>query len=177
MTRRMPTLGTKTNTREPSLMFGFRMVAASSSMRRSSSRGYGHAYTQYPFKYADQFRQLERAARGSGSGLWSSSQTGVSTGSAPSGRPGKVAVSQTPTGKPREGIAPRQTRSSAPSYTGSGDAPLGYSATAKPIYEGPRGGRYHISESGRKVYYTHRGAAMEVAAVVEGTGAEAGAEN
>ena len=33
-------------------------------------QGYGHAYTKYPFKYLDEFRQLEREARESGKGLW-----------------------------------------------------------------------------------------------------------
>ena len=32
--------------------------------------GYGHAYTRYPFKYMDQFRQYEREAREAGRGLW-----------------------------------------------------------------------------------------------------------
>jgi micrococcal nuclease len=33
-------------------------------------QGYGHAYTKYPFKYLDEFRQLEREARENGKGLW-----------------------------------------------------------------------------------------------------------
>ena len=33
-------------------------------------QGYGHAYTKYPFKYLDEFRQLEREARETGTGLW-----------------------------------------------------------------------------------------------------------
>jgi micrococcal nuclease len=33
-------------------------------------QGYGHAYTKYPFKYLDEFRALERAARESERGLW-----------------------------------------------------------------------------------------------------------
>jgi micrococcal nuclease len=33
-------------------------------------QGYGHAYTKYPFKYMDEFKQLEREARESGKGLW-----------------------------------------------------------------------------------------------------------
>jgi len=32
--------------------------------------GYAHAYTQFPFKYLDEFRQLERTAREQGKGLW-----------------------------------------------------------------------------------------------------------
>jgi micrococcal nuclease len=32
--------------------------------------GYGHAYTQFPFKYLEHFRQLERDAREQKRGLW-----------------------------------------------------------------------------------------------------------
>jgi len=33
-------------------------------------QGYGHAYTQYPFKLLEEFRALEREAREAGRGLW-----------------------------------------------------------------------------------------------------------
>jgi micrococcal nuclease len=33
-------------------------------------QGYGHAYTPFPFKYLDQFRQYEREARENKKGLW-----------------------------------------------------------------------------------------------------------
>ena len=33
-------------------------------------QGYGHAYTRYPFKYIDEFRQYEKEAREAGKGLW-----------------------------------------------------------------------------------------------------------
>ena len=33
-------------------------------------RGYGHAYTRFPFKYLERFRQFEREARTAGRGLW-----------------------------------------------------------------------------------------------------------
>ena len=33
-------------------------------------QGYGHAYTRFPFKYLDRFRQFEREARQAGRGLW-----------------------------------------------------------------------------------------------------------
>ncbi|HVO87235.1 MAG TPA: thermonuclease family protein [Casimicrobiaceae bacterium] len=36
-------------------------------------RGYGHAYTKYPFRYADAFRAAERDAREHGRGLWADS--------------------------------------------------------------------------------------------------------
>ena len=33
-------------------------------------QGYGHAYTRFPFKHLDRFRQFEREARQAGRGLW-----------------------------------------------------------------------------------------------------------
>ena len=33
-------------------------------------QGFGHAYTQFPFRYLDQFRVYEREARDAGNGLW-----------------------------------------------------------------------------------------------------------
>lgn len=33
-------------------------------------QGYGHAYTQFPFKYMEEFRYLEREAKEAGRGLW-----------------------------------------------------------------------------------------------------------
>ena len=33
-------------------------------------QGYGFAYTKYPFKYLDKFRQYEKEARAAGKGLW-----------------------------------------------------------------------------------------------------------
>jgi micrococcal nuclease len=33
-------------------------------------QGYGFAYTRFPFKYLEEFRQLEREAREAGRGLW-----------------------------------------------------------------------------------------------------------
>ena len=34
-------------------------------------RGFGHAYTRFPFRYLEEFRRLERDARLAGRGLWS----------------------------------------------------------------------------------------------------------
>ena len=33
-------------------------------------QGYGHTYTNYPFKYMEEFRQLERFAKEAEKGLW-----------------------------------------------------------------------------------------------------------
>lgn len=46
-------------------------------------RGYGHAYTRFPFKYLDRFRGLERDARRAGRGLWGSAAPQVQTAAAP----------------------------------------------------------------------------------------------
>ena len=54
---------------------------ARSPTRRSSGRGYGHAYTRFPFRYLDEFRQYEREARQGERGLW-----GATCADAPSGR-------------------------------------------------------------------------------------------
>jgi micrococcal nuclease len=37
-------------------------------------QGYGHAYTQFPFRFLDDFRQLEREAREQKRGLWRDQQ-------------------------------------------------------------------------------------------------------
>ena len=44
-------------------------------------QGYGHAYTRFPFRYLDEFRQYEREARQGERGLW-----GATCADAPSGR-------------------------------------------------------------------------------------------
>ena len=36
-------------------------------------QGYGHAYTRFPFRYSDDFRSYERAAREQRRGLWADS--------------------------------------------------------------------------------------------------------
>jgi micrococcal nuclease len=38
--------------------------------REIVAKGFGHAYTAYPFAYLDDFRQAERSAREKGLGLW-----------------------------------------------------------------------------------------------------------
>ena len=40
-------------------------------------QGYGHAYVKYPFKYLEEFRQLERFARHAEEGLWASQDNKV----------------------------------------------------------------------------------------------------
>ena len=43
-------------------------------------RGYGHAYTRFPFKHRDRFRQLEREARDARRGLWGATPAQTSGG-------------------------------------------------------------------------------------------------
>ena len=38
-------------------------------------QGYGHAYTQFPFKYSEQFQGYEREVRDAGRGLWATEPT------------------------------------------------------------------------------------------------------
>ena len=46
-------------------------------------RGYGHAYTRFPFKYLERFRGLERDARRAGRGLWGSAAPPARAAAAP----------------------------------------------------------------------------------------------
>ncbi len=50
-------------------------------------RGYGHAYTRFPFKHLDRFRALEREARNAARGLWAAP---ASEGQAPSATPAQA---------------------------------------------------------------------------------------
>ena len=50
-------------------------------------QGYGHAYTQFPFKYLEQFREYEGKARKASHGLWATEST-----AAPSSVMGDVRV-------------------------------------------------------------------------------------
>ena len=49
-------------------------------------QGYGHAYTRFPFRYLDEFRQYEREARERERGLW-----GAKCADAPAGEPARGA--------------------------------------------------------------------------------------
>ena len=56
-------------------------------------RGYGHAYTRFPFRHLDRFRQLEREARSAGRGLWNPA---ASPSRAAAGRPSGAAAARIP---------------------------------------------------------------------------------
>jgi len=38
-------------------------------------QGYGHAYTRFPFKYLEQFKEYEKEARENKRGLWADKST------------------------------------------------------------------------------------------------------
>ena len=50
-------------------------------------QGYGHAYTRFPFRYLDEFRQYEREARQGGRGLWGAKCAGAPSGERAGGAP------------------------------------------------------------------------------------------
>ena len=58
-------------------------------------RGYGHAYTRFPFRYLDRFRQLEREARSAGRGLWNPAVSPPRAATA-AGRPSGAAADRIP---------------------------------------------------------------------------------
>lgn len=58
-------------------------------------RGYGHAYTRFPFRYLDRFRQLEREARSAGRGLWNPAAS-PSRAAPAAGRPSGAAAARIP---------------------------------------------------------------------------------
>ena len=58
-------------------------------------RGYGHAYTRFPFKYLERFRQFEREARTAGRGLWGAAP-GAERRVASAARSGGLAASDPP---------------------------------------------------------------------------------
>jgi len=89
------------------------------------SQGYGHVYTKFPFRYADEFRALERQARSKNLGLWNTEAKRAASSTAP--QP-DIQLSRT-------------------------------TPTEKSLYVGSRGGTYHYSASGNKVYESSRQAA------------------
>jgi endonuclease YncB( thermonuclease family) len=118
-------------------------------------QGYGHALTQYPFKYLSEFRALEVRAKQQGNGLWQ-------------GNPEALPYSQTDRyiqaaaeSAPITHVRPVPSNPSQDSRfktSRSGSYEIGpivdYTATGKPIYEGPRGGHYHITSGGNKSYHS-----------------------
>lgn len=91
-------------------------------------RGYGHAYTRFPFRYLDQFRQLEREARGAGRGLWNSAAAAsAAVGRSGGGGTGGLRWDDNGNGRVscaearRHGIAPVRRSHPAYAYMRDGD--------------------------------------------------------
>lgn len=105
------------------------------------SNGFGHAYTQYPFKYANEFKALERQAREQNKGLWNGNAVSTSTPRSP----------DTTIVANNRSHSAKQVAGSTPAFDSNGTI-VGTTPTGKPLYEGPRGGIYHYSASGNKVY-------------------------
>jgi micrococcal nuclease len=62
-------------------------------------QGFGHAYTTYPFRYLEQFRQFERDARAANRGLWGAGQTAEVPVASPVAAPTTDTVYVTKTGE------------------------------------------------------------------------------
>jgi len=94
-------------------------------------RGYGHAYTRFPFRYLDRFRQLEREARSAGRGLWnpaaSPPRAAASAGNASGAAAGRIPWDDNGNGRVtcaearRHGIAPVPRSHPAYAYMRDGD--------------------------------------------------------
>ena len=94
-------------------------------------RGYGHAYTRFPFRHLERFRQLEREARSAGRGLWNPAASPAGAG-AGAGNPRGAAAAGVPwdddgNGRVtcaearRHGIAPVPRNHPAYAYMRDGD--------------------------------------------------------
>ena len=89
--------------------------------------GYGHAYTRFPFRYLDQFRQLEREARDAGRGLWNPAASASAAAGRSGGGTGGLRWDDNGNGRVscaearRHGIAPVRRSHPAYSYMRDGD--------------------------------------------------------
>lgn len=89
-------------------------------------RGYGHAYTRFPFRYLDRFRGFEREARAAGRGLWNPSASSAARRASAAGAGGlrwddngngRVSCAEAR----RHGIAPVRRGHPAYAYMRDGD--------------------------------------------------------
>ena len=64
-------------------------------------RGYGHAYTRFPFRHLEKFRQLEREARTSRRGLWGTAVGGSAGSSGSNSRSTAGSSLDEPAGLPK----------------------------------------------------------------------------
>ncbi len=122
-------------------------------------QGYGHAMTQYPFKYLNEFRGLEQHARQQEAGLWMShADTGeISSYRKPITNGAERTGHLLYTPQLREAVQRRSESNASPPTLYVNDPVVGRTATGKPIYEGPRGGHYHITSGGHKSYSSSGG--------------------
>lgn len=82
--------------------------------REIIARGFGHAYTRYPFRFMEDFRKAERSAREKGLGLWAP-EVKPPAPAPPSAVDGKATVYVTRTGAKYHAAGCRHlARSSAP---------------------------------------------------------------
>jgi micrococcal nuclease len=127
-------------------------------------QGYGHALTRYPFKHLETFRGLEQHARQHESGLWSKAATFSARTEYPGMRQDYRATNshefQSASAARARIETPRsQSLEERTSILSSYEnRPIvGHTATGKAIYEGSRGGRYHITSGGHRSYHSGSG--------------------
>ena len=90
-------------------------------------RGYGHAYTRFPFRHLDRFRQLEREARSAGRGLWNPAASPPRAGGSASRGAARIPWDDNGNGRVscaearRHGIAPVPRAHPAYAYMRDGD--------------------------------------------------------
>ena len=121
-------------------------------------QGYGHALTRYPFKYLSEFRALEVRAKQQGNGLWLGNPEALPY--TETDRYLQAAAESAPVTHMRPSPSmPSPNSKIESSRLGSYESGpiVGYTSTGIPIYEGPRGGRYHITSGGNKSYHSRSG--------------------
>jgi hypothetical protein len=110
---------------------------------------------------------LDRSARGLAPSLTVPAATTPAPAVVSTGAAGQKLVQQEPSPTKTQSVPVLQTpddiqplakkHDSTAGQLKTGDTPTGETtATGKPIYEGPRGGHYHYSENGKKVYERRR---------------------
>ena len=96
-------------------------------------QGFGHAYTTYPFRYLEQFRQFEREARAANRGLWGTGQTAPVPVASPVAAPTTDTVYVTKTGQKYHRAGCRSlARSQIPMPLAEAAARYGACAICKP---------------------------------------------
>jgi endonuclease YncB( thermonuclease family) len=120
-------------------------------------QGYGHAMTQYPFKYLNEFRGLEQHARQQGAGLWMTNAEAPQISAYRKSNSTDRTAHTLSTPPFRAALHGRSESDALSSSLYVNDPVVGHTATGIPIYEGPRGGHYHVTSGGHKSYSTSGG--------------------